>query len=153
MPQPSSILDQLMSFFQNFLVTKAPFTLPSNVKEFIVKIAPWAAIVVAVLALPLILGVLGLGSLFMSYGVYGNAYGYGYGLGMLSLLLIGVTIVMELIAVPGLFKRAMKSWMLLYYAVLIRAVADLIDLSLISFIFNIIPLYLLFQVKSLYRNP
>jgi len=102
-----------------------------------------------------VVGVLGLGAMFAPYGMmggYGYGHGYGYGLGMVSLVLYAVTMVLELVAVPGLFKRSFKAWTMLYYVVLIRAVADLVGFNLVSALMSVIPLYFLFQVKSLYRK-
>jgi len=145
----ASPIDQLKDFCQKYLVTKAPYTLPQNVKETLVKIAPWVTIVVFVLTLPLVLAVLGLGVLFAPFMAMSGAYGYGYN--VLSLLLLAATVVLQLMAVPGLFKRQMGAWNLVFYAVLLRAGADLLSLQIFSAILSVLSLYILFQIRSLYK--
>ena len=59
---PWSFLGKLEEFGHEYLVKKAPFQLPDGFKEFLVKIAPYAIIIVAVLAVPAILALFGLSS-------------------------------------------------------------------------------------------
>ena len=61
-------------------------------------------------------------------------------------------------ALPGLFARKMSGWKLLFYSVIINLVYGLVN-SLTYFgsilgtlISVLISLYILFQVKSLYKN-
>jgi len=144
-----SLLKQLEDFLQLHLVTKAPYTLSPKVKEFIVKFTPWAAVIVFVLTLPLVLGALGLGLLYSPFLLLGGMHGYSTNI--LSLLLFAVTIVLELMAIPGLFKRQMGAWNLMYYAVLIRTIADLLQFQVVSALLAVVSLYLLFQVRSYYK--
>lgn len=145
----ASPIDQLKDLCQKYLVTNAPYTLPANVKEFIVKISPWVTIVVFVITLPLVLAVLGLGIVLAPFMAMSGVYGYGYN--TLSLLLLASTVVLELMAVPGLFKRQIGAWNLLFYAVLLRTGADLLSLELFSAVLSVISLYILFQVRSMYK--
>ena len=148
-PKDKSLLKQLEDFLQLHLVTKAPYTLTPKTKELIVQFTPWATVVVFVLTLPLVLGALGL-SLFLSPFLFVGGM-HGYSTNILSLLLFAVTIVLELMAIPGLFKRQMGAWNLMYYAVLIRAVADLLRFDVVSALLAVVSLYLLFQVRSYYK--
>ena len=47
------VLSQLEAILDEYMVTKAPFALPQEVKEFIVKVSPYLVIIFAVMALPL----------------------------------------------------------------------------------------------------
>ena len=95
-PQADAPPKDMMGFLEYYLVTKAPFQLPDNAKEFIVQWGPWITIVMLVLLLPPLLFVLGIGTVFLP--VAGLGYGY---------LLLGVVIeiVLIVLALPGLFAR------------------------------------------------
>lgn len=144
----SNPLKKLESFFEEYLVKKAPFTLPPRWKELIVKITPWANIIGFVILLPILLAVLGLYSAFSGLFFWNP---YVVGSGWITLILIFATAILELIAVPGLFKRSIGAWRLLFYAVLLRAVTGIFHIDLGEIIGMVLSLYLLFQVKSYYK--
>lgn len=148
-------MNKLEAFLDEYMVTKAPFALPGGLKEFIVKVAPYLIIIFALLALPLIFAAFGLSAVlgpFAAMGGYG--YGYGWGAGVIvSLATSVIVLVMELMAVPGLFKRTRKSWRLIFYASLVSLVGSILALNILSGIIGaVIGWYILFQVKSLYKN-
>ena len=58
--------DQLDKVLSEYLVKKAP-ALPQEIKDLLVKLAPFFAILVVVLGLPAILTVFGLGALFTPF--------------------------------------------------------------------------------------
>lgn len=147
-------LGKLEETLELYLVKKAPFQLPQNVKELIVKIAPWATIVVLVITLPLVLFAFGLGALvapfaFLAGPQYGVAYGFNY---TISMIVLAIALILELMAIPGLFSRSTKGWRLVYWSTLITLVSSIITLNIISGLLSaLISLYFLFQVKSLYK--
>lgn len=140
---------KLETTLEEYLVKKAP-ALPENIKELIVRFAPWITVILLVLTLLVILAVLGLGALILPFSVIGGA---GYGLTyILSLVLTVVTLVLEVMAIPGLFKKKASAWRLLYYATLITAVQNLISFNLGGLIIGtLLGLYILFQIKSYYK--
>ncbi|TLU88334.1 MAG: hypothetical protein FDX30_02580 [Chlorobium sp.] len=161
MPENTSdakgLLSQLEALLDDYMVNKAPFTLPKEVKEFIANVSPYLVIIFAVLALPVIFAALGI-TAFLSpfaalggYGLYGFSWGYHAIVGLAVAL---ITMVLEIIAVPGMFKRTRKAWTLLFYASVISLIGSVISLSgIISGIIGaIIGWYILFQVKELYTN-
>lgn len=145
-----TMLKKLEDFLELYLVTKAPFSLPQNWKEIIVKVAPWLTLVVIVLALPLILIALGLGALLAPFSFLG-----GVSAGVTSTLTTVVTaasLVLEAIALPGLFKRSKKAWYLLYYSTLLASLTNLVSFNLGGLVIGtVLSLYVLFQVKALYK--
>ncbi|MDO8626324.1 MAG: chromate transporter [Candidatus Magasanikbacteria bacterium] len=147
-PLSGSGVKSLEGILEQYLVTKAPFSLPANIKELLVKIAPWLSVLGIIIALPVILIFLGLGSFMYSFG--GMAYtGSWYYLG---LVVAAATIALEAVAIPGLFKRSLKAWRLIFYAVLLQLVSNLIGGNLISAVLSgLISLYFLFQIKSYYK--
>ena len=144
-------MDKLIEQLDLYFGKKAP-QLPKSVKEFLVKISPYLAIIGVVLFVISIFPLLaaGLGSL----GAVGY---YGAGLSRTSLfvhLIVSVIVsVIYLIAIPGLFKRSMRSWTLGFYTVLITGVSDLITFSLASLIIGLlIGFYVLFQIRTYYTG-
>jgi hypothetical protein len=135
----------LIGFLDYYLVKKAPFQIPDNAKEWLVQYGPWITIVVIVLTLPAILALLGLGAVLFPFA------GYGAGFGLLAIGLL-VEIALTVMALPGLFARKMSGWKLLFYGRLVSLVARVLAGAIVSaLVVGLISLYVLFQVRSLYK--
>lgn len=144
-------LQQLEDVLSEYLVKKAPYTLPPNIKETLVKFAPWLTIIVFVISLPLLLLAFGLSSfadrlMFLGGGYYGIGFSW-----TLHLWLMVFAMALELLALPGLFKRTKSAWKLLFYSVLVSFVAGLFNFSVGQLLGTILSFYFLFQVKELYK--
>src|SRR2546423_3338083 len=92
-----------IGFLDYYLVTKAQIQLPMAVKEAIVKYGRWVAVVLLIFALPALLVVLGIGTLFIPFAGPAYATGFTY-LTIISIVQIGLLIA----ALPGLFARKMQ---------------------------------------------
>lgn len=140
----------LIGFLDFYLVKKAPFQLPDNAKEAIVKWGPWIAIVLLVLALPPLLLLLGLGAVLVPFSV---GYGPGYAAGFTYItLFVIIELALDIAALPGLFARKMGGWRLIFYARLVAIVSSLLIGSIVgALVGGLISLYILFQVRPLYR--
>ncbi|MCR4326395.1 MAG: chromate transporter [Candidatus Roizmanbacteria bacterium] len=145
----SDMMKKLDDTLQEYLVKKAP-ALPDSVKEVIVSVGPWVMLVLVVMSLPLLLFVFGLGAVVAPFAFLGGIHaGTSFGVTMIVSL---AALVLEIIALPGLFKRSMGSWRLLYYSTLITAVGNLISFNLGGLIIGtLLSLYILFQIKKLYK--
>ena len=134
---------------------KAP-AIPPNVKELLVKFAPWITLFILVITLPAVLIALGLGALaaplaFLIGPGYGVSYGVAYTVGM---VILGVSVLLEALSVPGLFRRTRQGWRYAYYATLVSIVGSLIGLNIVSAIVSaVVGFYILFQIKSYYGQP
>ena len=138
----------LIGFLDYYLVKKAPFQLPGEVKEFLVKFGPWIALVMLLLALPGLLLMLGLGTAFMPFG--GAVYSVGFTFA--SVFLLGQLVLLGL-ALPGLFKRKMSAWRLIFYSQLVGIVFSVLMGSIVgALIGGLLGLYILFQIRPLYVN-
>jgi hypothetical protein len=148
------LLAQLEAMLDTYMVTKAPFALPAELKEFIVKVSPYLIIVFAILALPLIFGAMGLTAVLSPYAMMGGGWGFGWGFrSIISLAVAVITLVIEVMAVPGLFKRTHGAWRLVFYASIVSLVGSLLSFNIIGGIIGaIIGWYILFQVKDKYTN-
>lgn len=142
-PRPSGFMGTLEYYFGQ----KAP-QLPAGFKEWLVKFGPWIELILLILAAPMILGLLGLNVGFR--GMMG-LYGYSSGWGLYSIL-IAAQMVLQIISLPGLFKRQMAGWNFAFYAMIAGVVASLVMGSIGGAIISaVIGLYFLFQIRSYYH--
>lgn len=125
--------------------------LPENVKELIVKLSPWFATISMLMLLPLILAAFGLSAIALPFSYLGGLHmGFSYTLGLV--FSFGM-IVLELMAIPGLFKREQKAWRLIFYSTLLSLVQQLLSFNLGSLVIGgAISFYFLFQVKGKYTK-
>lgn len=151
-PQPSgnkdfsSVLSDLEALFQTYFVDKAP-VLPVGVKEFFVKIAPYLAIIgVAFGALSILRLVFGGSISYWGLGIYDFAF-------FVSFIGMVIMVILEAMAIQGLFHRQRSGWNLLFYAVLVQAAENLLTLNAIGLIIGtVVSLYILFQIRSSYGS-
>lgn len=138
----------LVGFLDYYLVQKAPFQIPAELKELLVKFGPWIALILLILSLPGLLLMLGLGTAMVPFGGVGYAAGFTY----LTVLLLAQLVLLGL-ALPGLFKRKMSAWTLLFYSQLVGIVLSLLSGAILGAIIGgLIGLYILFQIRALYVN-
>lgn len=133
-------LTQIEDTLDLYFGKKAP-PMPENIKELIVKYSPYLIILAIVLTFP---------SLLLAFGL--RSFGAVYNFSLWGLL--GLTaLVIQAIAIPGLLKRTKESWMLMFYASLISLISSLLSFNLGSLIIGgIFSFYILFQIKSYYKN-
>ncbi len=128
---------------------KAP-QIPAEIKELIVKYGPYLSLVLLVISLPAILAMLGLGTLAVPFAFLGGAAGLS---SIVSILVAVAGVVLTIMALPGLFKREMRAWRLMFWSSLISAFGALVRFDLGGLIIgSAISWYILFQIKSYYKN-
>lgn len=144
MKQYSDQLDKVLSVY---LVQKAP-ALPKEIKDLLVKLAPFFAILAVVFGLPAILAVFGLGAIMTPFALVAGArtgiYWVFWLVGLIQIVLAGMSI-------KPLFERTGHGWRLMYYSQILSVVASLGNFNLGSLVFTVLSLYLLYQVKSSYK--
>ncbi len=142
-------LGMLEHFLDEYLGQKAP-QIPAIWRQRLVTVIPWITLIIFVLTLPAILLVFGIGAVLipgaMMVGGIGTGVGYTIGL-----IFLAVTLLLELIALPGLFKHTHQGWRFAYYASLLSMLHNIIYFSIGGIIGGIIGLWILFQIKSYYR--
>ncbi|MBO0929843.1 chromate transporter [Fibrella aquatilis] len=140
MTQPAVLENELAPIF----TTKAPFQLPEEAKDLIVKIMPYIAVVLLPLSILAILfgGGLALLSFFTLH------------LGAsLALIIMIIAIVVGLMAIPGLFSRSRDGWSKTYLSQLIWIVSMLVEFHILSAVISfLLGMYLLFQIRDRYVN-
>jgi len=140
----------LIGFFDFYLVKKAPFQIPDAGREWIVKYGPWITLVLLVISLPAILVLLGFS--VVAVPVAAVSYGWGFGYWPSVLGVIGC-VVLEAMALPGLFARKMSGWTLMFYAQAVSVIGSLLAMNILgALVFGLISFYILFQVRPLYKN-
>jgi hypothetical protein len=137
----------LIGFLDHYLVGQAPFQIPPNGKEWIVKFGPWITVVLLILTLPVLLVALGIGTILIPFGGVGYAAGFGF-----VTILVIIEIGLMIAALPGLFARKMSGWTLLFYSQLVSIVASVLSGSVVmGLLVGLISLYVLFQIRALYH--
>ncbi len=139
----------MMIKMENFFTKQLP-ALPQGVKDFIVNFGPWLIALNLLSTLPALF----VGNTFFLYmSPMMNAFGRGYGAGWgLSWWIVVATSILNLLSLPGLFKKQMSGWNLAYLAVWVNLIGSLIRFDLVSVLVGGgLGFYLLFQVKKLYR--
>ncbi len=143
-------------FMDNFekslgeLFAKLP-VLPANVKEFLVKIAPWLTIISIVFALPGIFLLLGVGAAVLPFVAMMGPISATES--MLSIVFTIATVVLSVLSLPGLFARTHSGWRFVFLSVMLGVLQSLINFSLGGLIIGIgLGLYILFQVREYYSG-
>lgn len=145
-------LTQLDQILNEYLVKKAP-ALPKNIADFIVNVTPYLIIIFLILALPAILALIGISAFVIPFSLVASVAGAGAGFSYIAgIIVVIIQAVLEIMALPGLFKRQKKSWTLLYYVALIGGVNSILSLNLWGLVIGTgLSLYILYQVKSYYK--
>ena len=125
------------------------WALPKRAKEIIVMIAPYLSLISLIALIPMVLALLGL-SFFTPVAFLGGlTMGFGY---TLSVILGLVGSILAVSVIPGLFKRQIKAWRILFWVSLINALGKLLSMELGGLIIGTaISWYILFQVKEYYK--
>jgi hypothetical protein len=125
--------------------------LPANVREVLVKLAPYFAIIGLVLSLPVILFALGLGFIAGPILAVGGMWAAASG-GVLAMVYAIVSVVLLGLSISGLFARHSEGWRYLYYNALVGAVYSILNMDLGGLVIGTgISLYILFQIRSHYK--
>ena len=152
MANNASALASLEDTLDLYFGQKAP-AMPPDVKELLVKCAPWITLFILLITLPAVLIALGLGALAAPLAfLIGPGYGVSYGVTYtVSMMILGVSVLLEALSVPGLFKRTRQGWRYAYYATLVSVAGSLIGLNVVSAIVSaLVGFYILFQMRSYY---
>jgi hypothetical protein len=155
MTDNASALGGLEATLNVYFGQKAP-AMPPNVKELLVKAAPWITLFILVITLPAVLIALGLGALAAPLAfLIGPGYGISNGVTYtIAMLILGVSVLLEALSLPGLFKRTRQGWRYAFYATLVSVVGSLIGLDFIGAIVSaVVGFYILFQIRSYYGQP
>lgn len=140
-------LKTLENNLEKYFGKQAP-QLPESVKKAIVDFGPWLLILGVLASIPALIALLGF---TYSAPLYYRAWGRS-SLGITSMVIPLVASGFSLVALPGLFKKSIKAWRLLFYSSLIYLLGNIADLNFVSLVVGTgISWYVLFQIKSYYK--
>jgi len=149
-----SLFGQIESNLDLYLGKKAP-QLPKEWKEFLAKIAPYLAIIGVVIGIPAVLALFGFSAFVVPMGTIGGIMGGRPFLGvgyLISVFFLAGIIILEALSISPLFKRSKTGWNYMYYATLLGAVQNLVSFNIGGLIIGtLLSLYILFQVRELYK--
>lgn len=146
-----SPLEQLETWFDEMLGKKAP-QLPENIRNAFVQYGPYVLVVFMIIGIPALLLALGLGAILSPLAILGGARGVSsFGFGFVHGLIGLAALVLQAIALPGLFAKTKAGWRWTYYSSLVSVVGSVLSFSLVGLLGNAIGLYVLFQIKSHYK--
>jgi len=128
---------------------KAP-QLPDKVKKILVKITPYLILISLIFSLPAVLLALGLGTMLAPFRFFGGLNsGFHFSFGLLFTI---VVMVLEIMALQGLFKNKRKAWELMFCSTLVNAVYALLSFSLFGLIIGTgLSWYFWFQIREYYK--
>jgi len=138
-----------------YLVTKAPFSIPDKWRDILVTVMAYLNVIGIVLAVPALLALVGLGAVLAPIAALSGA---GLNplssiMGILGLVFTLGSLVLSILAAPGLFKKQKKAWTYSYYNVLLGAVGNIVQLNLGGLIIgSLIGLYVLYQIRPKFVN-
>jgi len=155
-----SALVQLENTLEIYLVQKSPISIPEKWKELIVRFTPYFAILGALVSIPLMIGGTALDILALPFGaLLAPTYFFSprHIINMLSMIILTASTVLEIIAIPGLFKRTLRGWRFVFYASLLFAVEQFFNLvggerDLLGLLWIFLEWFTLFQVKEYYKD-
>jgi hypothetical protein len=142
MAQPAVFEQELAPIFTE----KAPFQIPDDIRQILVKIIPYLIILQVVF---FVLSLLGGGRVILAAFSANILYS-------ISALISLVGAVIGMLALPGSFKCTRESWVKMYQAQLLFVLASLVTLTISGFISGLISLvlglFVLFQIRPKYVN-
>lgn len=142
-----NFIDTLEDFFK-----KAP-ALPANIREGLVNITPWIAIIFGILGVLGGLAGVGILTAFAPLAALSGASGVSsYGFGVIAAWIWLASSVLMILAFPGTKDRKIVGWNWLFWSEVLNVVGSVLAGSLINaLIGGLIGFYLLFQIKSYYK--
>lgn len=129
-----------------FLGKFPPFS--ESVKEFVVQYGPYFILILSILGLFGLLTAFGIGSVISGMGTVSTSFGISF---YINILLGIFVLIMYLMAFTPLRARKRSGWNLLYYALLIGIVSNMIQLSIIgTLVSGVLGFWILFQIREKY---
>lgn len=145
-------LAELEKTLDSYFGKKAP-QMPQDIQNVIVNFGPWILFFFLIMSIPNVIGILTSGSLYRPFDhIAGSTAGVFITISWAFTLVI---LLLEAAALPGLFKKEMKSWRYLYYAMLLSIVQNALSINpvagfMTALVTGLIGFYVLFQIKHNY---
>jgi len=144
----NNTVNSLMVSFEKAYAKLPP--LPTGVKDFLVMVAPWFALIFGVIGVLGSLSAFGLSTVLSPLVALGGGVGVATSLMVVSLIGL-VQSVMMLVAFPSLMKRKTFGWSLLFWSEVLAVISSVISFSVVGVVLTLVWFYFIFQVKSYYK--
>lgn len=142
----------VMGFLNYYLVEKAPFSLPQGVIDFLVKFAPYVALVLGILGAIGALALFGLGSILGPFVVLGGGTA-ALGSTFLAAIFSGIIAILYIMAYSGLKNRKISGWNMLFYVETLYILSDLVSVRIAGAVLSaVVGYYFLFQMRASYKK-
>lgn len=149
MAEKQMLMDKWTKMMEDWFAKFPP--LSPNIREVLVKVAPWLALVFGVLGVFGALAATGIMAALSPFMVLGGGLSVAAG-GLAGAVLALVSSVLMLMAFSGLRDRKMAGWKWSFYSQLVSVVSSVVALNLVGAVVGaMIGFYLLFQIKSYYK--
>lgn len=140
------LLINLEDKLEEIFVDKNPYQIPKNIKELLVDYGPYLLAVFLFFQLE---DVLKIHFLNFSFFKLGLRMGLFYQLQKLFLI---ISLVIQAVALPGLFQKKLTSWRLFFYISLLWIIIDVLIFDIFGLIISsLFSWYILFQIKEYYK--
>jgi hypothetical protein len=148
-PKTNNPLQQLEDALVD--VSKKLPQLPPGLKEFIVKFGPYLIALSVIFSALALLTSFGVGGLALGYYGY-SAYSLSSYYGMVNVATLAAMVILQGLALSGLFKRTRSGWQYMFYANLAGIVGNLLMTSIAgALVGGALSLYITFQVREYYK--
>lgn len=126
---------------------------PENIKDILVQIAPWLALIGAIIGALSFVTLIGTGSFLTIISLGTTSYGGSTWAMWLGIISLGLMTVICGLAFKPLQNKERKAWTYMYWLSLVSFVLNILSGSIIAAIFGaFIGFWILFQVRSRYVN-
>lgn len=141
--------DQWIEMAQDWFAKFPP--LPANIKEVLVKIFPFLALIFGILGVLGAIAATGFLTVLSPMVVLGGGFGVAAG-GIIGSILMLVSSVMMVMAYPGLRDHKIAGWKYSFWSQTVSVVGSILALNLVGALISVVVgYYLLFQIKSYYK--
>lgn len=125
--------------------------LPVSIKEILVQIAPWLALIFGILGVVGSIAATGLLTVLSPFAALGGGLGLTLG-GIVGSLIALAGSVLMVMAFPGLRDRKAIGWRWSFWSETVSVVGSILGLNLVGAVLGaLIGYYLLFQIKGYYK--
>jgi hypothetical protein len=168
-------MQQLENKLDELLVKKAPFHLPDNAKQGLVKVLPWLVLLLGALMFISAWGAFQAATYVDRWSSIVNEFSAAYGVGSsvnpvitpllwISLFILLAEAILYFVSYPSLEKREKKGWNILFWVALANIVQVIVNsvaysnaylnigAALFSVLGSVAGLYILFQIRAYYTG-
>lgn len=142
-------MNDLNKTLQTYFLDKAP-KMPADIQKLIVQYGPYLILIGTVISAVGLLSAFGV----MSYvsPLRSMTGAYAGGMYQVYMIMSVITVVLNALALPGLFKRSMQGWTYMFYNTIVGTVLSIITMNIFGLIIGSgLGFYVLYQVKNHYK--